>query len=331
MTIPSELQIFKSLLNVLESEGLRQWRDQLINQLTQILITQPHGDYSKWESKVNSLPEIKSITVNLNEPAVTVQTPDITEKQQQQIEQALRGLIPWRKGPYRIFDTHIDTEWHSDWKWDRVLPHLSNLRNRKILDVGCGSGYHCWRMLGEGATRVIGIDPNLLFLNQFQAIKKYAGPNAPIDVLPIKMEDLPPKLEVFDTTFSMGVLYHRRSPIDHLIELKDTLIKGGELVLETLIIEGALGESLIPKERYAMMRNVWFIPSSDTLHRWLERAGFCDIRLVEVNATTIDEQRSTNWMHYQSLSDFLNPSDPSKTVEGYPAPLRATFIAKKPY
>jgi tRNA (mo5U34)-methyltransferase len=323
--------MFKSLFDALDNEGLDEWRELLVEQLTQTLITKPHGDYSKWERVVQSLPDITPITTCLNEAVVSVQSQAISDEQQQQVEQALRGLIPWRKGPFRVFDTYIDTEWHSDWKWDRVLPHFSSLRNRKILDVGCGSGYHCWRMLGEGAARVIGIDPNLLFLNQFQAIKKYAGPAAPIDILPVKMEDLPPKLEAFDTTFSMGVLYHRRSPIDHLIELKETLIKGGELVLETLIIEGSMGESLMPEDRYAMMRNVWFIPSSDTLHRWLERAGFCDIKLVDVNATTTDEQRSTDWMLYQSLSDFLDPNDPSKTIEGYPAPLRATFIARKPY
>jgi tRNA (mo5U34)-methyltransferase len=31
----------------------------------------------------------------------------------------------------------------------------------------------------------------------------------------------------------MGVLYHRRSPLEHLWQLKDQLVNGGELVLET--------------------------------------------------------------------------------------------------
>ena len=56
----------------------------------------------------------------------------------------------------------------------------------------------------------------------------------------------------------MGVLYHRRSPIDHLLELKGCLQTGGELVLETLVIDGGLGEVLVPENRYAKMRNVWF-------------------------------------------------------------------------
>ncbi|KZY75320.1 tRNA 5-methoxyuridine(34)/uridine 5-oxyacetic acid(34) synthase CmoB, partial [Oleiphilus sp. HI0067] len=233
----------------------------------------------------------------------------------------------WRKGPFELFNTHIDTEWRSDWKWDRVSPHISPLANKNVLDVGCGSGYHCWRMLGEGANRVIGIDPSYLFLMQFNAIKKYCGRDAPIHLLPIKMEDVHPQLEHFDTVFSMGVLYHRKSPIDHLYELKGALKPGGELVLETLVVEGELGYSLMPEDRYAMMRNVWYLPSVPTLELWLRRAGFTDIKCVDLDQTSLDEQRATEWMDFQSLADFLDPANPNLTVEGYPAPLRATLVA----
>ncbi|PMC22346.1 tRNA 5-methoxyuridine(34)/uridine 5-oxyacetic acid(34) synthase CmoB, partial [Klebsiella aerogenes] len=44
----------------------------------------------------------------------------------------------------------------------------------------------------------------------------------------------------------MGVLYHRRSPLDHLWQLKDQLAPGGELVLETLVIEGDENTVLVP-------------------------------------------------------------------------------------
>ena len=128
----------------------------------------------------------------------------------------------------------------------------------------------------------------------------------------------------------MGVLYHRRSPIDHIYELKGALRKGGELVLETLVVEGELGYSLMPEDRYAMMRNVWYLPSVETLTLWLRRCGFVDIRCVDLNQTSCEEQRVTEWMEFQSLEDFLDPSDANKTIEGYPAPLRATMVATKP-
>ena len=144
------------------------------------------------------------------------------------------------------------------------------------------------------------------------------------------MEDVQAQLEHFDTVFSMGVLYHRKSPIDHLYELKGALKPGGELVLETLVVEGELGYSLMPEDRYAMMRNVWYLPSVPTLELWLRRSGFTDIKCVDLDQTSLDEQRSTEWMDFQSLSDFLDPTNPNLTAEGYPAPLRATLVALKP-
>jgi tRNA (mo5U34)-methyltransferase len=237
------------------------------------------------------------------------------------------GLSPWRKGPFDVFGVHIDTEWRSDWKWSRVSPHL-DLVGKRVLDVGCGNGYYQWRMLGAGADSVIGVDPNWLFFCQFQAMQRYL-PDLPAWHLPFALEDLPARLEGFDTVFSMGVLYHRKSPIDHLLALKDCLVKGGELVLETMVVEGDVHQVLVPEDRYSQMRNVWFLPSVPALELWLRRAGFVDVRCVDVSTTTVEEQRSTEWMKYQSLSDFLDPNDPGKTVEGLPAPRRAVIVGRK--
>ena len=208
-----------------------------------------------------------------------------------------------------------------------MLPHLAPLAGRHVLDVGCGNGYHCWRMLGEGARRVIGIDPSPRFVMQFYSLKKFLGAR-PVDVLPIGIEQLPPALGCFDTTFSMGVFYHRRSPMDHLRELKETLRPGGQLVLETLVIDGKLGDVLVPEGRYAKMNNVWFLPSPDTLISWMRKCGLKNPRLAEMNTTSLDEQRTTDWMLYHSLREFLDPDDVSRTAEGHPAPIRATFIAE---
>lgn len=322
-------ETYQDLFAFMRENKLARWLDSLDPILKHKLQERPHGDLKRWLDALKALPDITPEAVHLNQGRVGASSAKVSEEDKQQLEAGLRGLTPWRKGPFELFGTHIDTEWHSDWKWDRIKDHISPLHNRLILDVGCGSGYHCWRMLGEGAARVVGIDPSFLFLMQFEAIKKYCGPTAAIHLLPVRMEDVSPNLEAFDTTFSMGVLYHRRSPIDHLLELKGTLRKGGELVLETLVTDGELGYSLVPEDRYSMMRNVWYIPSIPTLELWLRRAGFSDVRCVESNVTTTEEQRATEWMNFQSLKDFLHPNDPSKTIEGYPAPQRATFVARK--
>ncbi|HBT29638.1 MAG TPA: tRNA 5-methoxyuridine(34)/uridine 5-oxyacetic acid(34) synthase CmoB, partial [Erwinia persicina] len=245
------------------------------------------------------------------------------------IEKLLRNLMPWRKGPFSLYGVSIDTEWRSDWKWERVLPHISPLAGRTVLDVGCGSGYHMWRMLGAGAQLVVGIDPMQLFLCQFEAVRKLLGNDQRAHLLPLGIEQLP-ELKAFDTVFSMGVLYHRRSPLDHLFQLKNQLVSGGELVLETLVVEGDDQQVLVPGERYAQMRNVYFIPSTGALKNWLEKCGFVDVRIADYSLTSTEEQRRTSWMTSESLAEFLDPNDPTKTVEGYPAPLRAVLVATKP-
>ncbi|MGH8434569.1 MAG: tRNA 5-methoxyuridine(34)/uridine 5-oxyacetic acid(34) synthase CmoB [Pseudomonas sp.] len=285
-----------------------------------------HGDLERWQGALDALPALTPSQVELRECFRLDSDCDGTSRAQ--LRQALLGLSPWRKGPFELFGVHIDTEWRSDWKWTRVAPHL-DLSGKRVLDVGCGNGYYQWRMIGAGAESVIGIDPNWLFFCQFQAIQRYL-PELPVWHLPFALEELPEKLEGFDTVFSMGVLYHRRSPIDHLLALKDCLVKGGELVLETLVVPGDAQQVLVPEDRYAQMRNVWFLPSVPALELWLRRAGFVDVRCVDVSITSVEEQRSTDWMRYQSLPDFLAPSDHSRTLEGLPAPMRAVLVGRKP-
>ncbi len=292
-----------------------------------------HGDLPRWSSGFHGLPDCLPSVIDFNASAIKVGKLDDTEMRADEIESALKLMHPWRKGPFEIFGTHIDTEWHSDWKWDRLKDAISPLQGRTILDVGCGSGYHLWRMLGAGAKLAIGIDPTPLFSLHFATVKRYQS-DSPAFILPVGIEHMPEKMHSFDTVFSMGILYHRKSPIDHLIELKQLLSKTdnghgeAELVIDTLVIEGDEKQCLMPDGRYAKMRNVWFIPSVDMLKLWLKRAGFKDIQVIDVSPTTVEEQRATEWMTFESLPNFLDPNDHSLTIEGYPAPIRAVLTAK---
>ncbi len=321
---------FTQLYKAMHSTPLEPWLNTLPPQLDSLIFKSKHGDMHKWLDILKSLPTFTNVHSNINKSCITI-TSDLPldSNSQQNLEQQLRLFHPWRKGPYSLFNIHIDTEWRSDLKWDRLKNQLSPLQDRTVLDVGCGNGYHCWRMAGEGAKLVIGIDPTLLFIMQFFAIKHYVQHDA-IHILPLGIDDMPTKLQAFDSVFSMGVMYHRRSPIDHIHQLKDCLRSGGELILETLVIDGKLGETLLPEDRYAKMRNVWFIPSVLTLESWLQRCGFKNIRLANLCQTTATEQRSTDWMNFESLPDFLNPNNINLTIEGYDAPKRAIFIASKP-
>ncbi|SDM00555.1 tRNA (mo5U34)-methyltransferase [Modicisalibacter muralis] len=329
MPLPNPHQ---ALYHAFVEQGLTRWLARLPEQLACGLDRKRYGDLPAWEKAVAKLPRLPFDRVaHLDRDSVTVEV-TLTDAQRRQAENLLKKLSPWRKGPFSLGGIEIDCEWRSDWKWQRIAPHLSPLAGRRVLDVGGGSGYHAWRMAGAGADFVLVIDPSPRFYYQFQAVRHFIGDadGGRTHFLPVGIEDVPERLEAFDTVFSMGVLYHRPSPLDHLLQLKDTLRPGGELVLETLVVEGDASSVFMPGERYASMPNVYFMPSSSALSHWLERCGFSDMRVIDEATTTLDEQRATEWMTFQSLADFLDPRDRSRTIEGHPAPRRAMIVARKP-
>jgi tRNA (mo5U34)-methyltransferase len=301
-----------------QSGPLAPWAAQLPAQIERGLSVERYGDIPRWRAALDSLPDIAPADACLDRARVgAVAREPMAPDTRAALEAGLRGLHPWRKGPYELFDLHIDTEWRSDWKWDRLAPHIADLDGRRVLDVGCGNGYHCWRMRGAGAAEVVGIDPTPLFVIQFAALQRYIRDPA-VAVLPMGIEAMPAGLRAFDTVFSMGVLYHRRSPMEHLQTLRDSLRPGGELVLETLVIEGDATQCLVPRGRYARMGNVWFIPSSAMLCLWLAKLGWKNPRLVDESVTSTDEQRATDWMGFQSLATFSTPAIPRARWKAIP-------------
>ncbi|MER2494423.1 tRNA 5-methoxyuridine(34)/uridine 5-oxyacetic acid(34) synthase CmoB [Catenovulum sediminis] len=319
--------LFNSFYRSILDSKLNVWLESMPALLADWHKNALHGEFKNWQKTIQNLPEADASHLNFKDKVQIGTAQDLNTGQQKRLEVLLKQFMPWRKGPFELFHINLNTEWRSDWKWDRLLPHIAPLKGRTVLDVGCGNGYHMWRMLGEQAEMVIGADPSQLFVVQFQAMQKYAKQDN-IHLLPLGVEQLPAS-HAFDTVFSMGVLYHRRSAFDFLQQLKDQLRPGGQLVLETIVVEGDEQTVLVPGERYAKMRNVWFIPSSKALCHWLTRVGFKNIKVVDETVTRLDEQRKTEWMENESLKDFLNPDDTTKTIEGYPAPIRAVILAEK--
>lgn len=320
----------EKLLIKMKGTDLEPWMGCLKRQVELAMSPERNSRIEEWQEVIDGLEDVKANIIDLETGAVKI-VPErpLTEKEFSDLDQSLKALMPWRKGPYDIHGVYVDTEWRSDFKWDRLKGAIKPLHGRTVLDVGCGNGYHGWRMIGEGAELVIGVDPSPLFAMQFSAVKHFIGERN-IFLLPLGIEDVPDDLRAFDTVFSMGVFYHRRSPIDHLYQLRQCLKPGGQLVLETLVIEGDEMDVLLPGDRYAQMRNVWFIPSSQAMMKWMRRCGYKNIRLVDESYTEFEEQRATEWMQYHSLSEFLDADDKRKTIEGYPAPLRAIFTADAP-
>jgi tRNA (mo5U34)-methyltransferase len=279
---------------------------------------------------IRGLPAVRPAETCLDSDRVTIGRPeDLPGEELARVEKILIGLKPWRKGPFDVFGIQIDSEWNSALKWRRVAPHMAPLAGRRVLDVGSSNGYYLFRMAAHRPRLVLGIEPYAAYYYQFLALQFFSQIPG-IHNLPLGLEDLAGISQWFDTLFCMGILYHRRSPLDTLSRLKELLVPGGQLILETLIIPGESDTSLFPRKRYACMRNVYFIPTVPCLQHWMARCGFVHIRCVDVTPTTSDEQLKTPWIDSDSLDAFLDPADRRLTREGYPAPVRAVVIAESP-
>ena len=291
-----------------------------------------HGDFGRWQAALNRLPQpsppaaAPAAGVRLNVGDLVAVEGGLSVGGRALLREALAALHPWRKGPFALFGVRVEAEWRSDLKWRRVAP-VVDLGGCRVLDVGCGNGYFGWRMLAAGAELVVGVDSSVLPHMQHQAVNHFVRSRRNW-VLPLRFGDLPWKLakERFDAVFSMGVIYHQRAPRRHLEQLRRCLKPGGQAVLESLVVEGPV--PLRPAGRYARMGNVWIIPTPSGLVDWLAQAGFREARVVDVSATTADEQRTTPWMRFQSLADALDPANPNLTIEGHPAPRRCVVAAR---
>lgn len=320
----------EKLLQNSQKLKLSQYYDDLeiLIQKKRKFLDQAKGNFLKFRKIVEKIKNHVPSVIDLNHHVVTIgASKDVDPEESKALYQSLAQLCPWRKGPFELFGIKVDSEWQSWMKWERLFPHIKNLKGRRILDIGSSNGYYMFRAAAHNPLMVIGLEPQSYFYFQYLAIQKFLKQDN-VFCLPIPHDELPKMGPYFDTVFCMGVLYHRPSPVEMLKSIHDSMKKGGELILENLVMETRENLCLFPKGRYAKMRNVYFIPDLLTMESWLLRAGFKNIRCVNIARTLPDEQRKTRWIQTESLGDFLDPNDPDKTIEGYPAPVRAIFLAE---
>jgi tRNA (mo5U34)-methyltransferase len=241
---------------------------------------------------------------------------DLDEKK---VYETAKLLMPWRKGPFKIGETFINSEWKSYVKYNLLRKHF-NLKDKRVADIGCNNGYYMFRMQEDVPKLLVGFDPSPLYKTQFDFINHFVKSDIVYELLGV--EHLEYYDEKFDTIFCLGVLYHRSDPVAMLKSLYKGLDKKGEVILDTFYIEGEEEMALCPESSYSKIPNIYFVPTIKALKNWCLRAGFSDFEVLETNVTDENEQRKTEWIEGQSLEDFLDKDDNTKTVEGYPAPQR---------
>ena len=293
-------------------------------------IIKERESWLKWKNiapirrALESLPEIEDVQVELGD-WITLRSGRVSEESVARIEKTARMMKPWRKGPFDLFGVKIDSEWRSYKKYDLLKPYL-DLEGKSVADVGCNNGYYMFRMLEFEPKMVLGVDPSPLFRSQFDLVNRYVG-SGRLRYEMLGIEHMRGFADMFDTLFCLGVLYHRSDPIVALKSLKQSLRRGGELFLDTFMIEGDEPVCLVPESTYSKISNVHFVPTVPALENWCKKAGFERFEVLEIVKTEPDEQRKTEWIEGESLEEFLHPENPDLTIEGYPAPKRVYIKA----
>ena len=278
-----------------------------------------------YQEAIANLREYRDLEVKLSD-RIGVEIPHLSDEETQQIKDTALLMKPWRKGPFEINRLFIDSEWQSQIKYNLLEPHFS-LKDKIVGDIGCNNGYYLFRMLTHKPKKLIGFDPSAIYYSQFQFINHFIKSDIVYELLGVEHVEF--YEHKFDILFCLGVLYHRSDPVAMLKSLFRGLEKGGELILDTFIIDGDGEICLTPRDRYSKIPNIYFIPTVNALTNWCHRAGFKSVEVLEIMKTKHNEQRKTEWIDTQSLEDFLDPKDESKTVEGYPAPKRVYIKALK--
>ncbi len=278
-------------------------------------------DRQKWMTWKNIKPLREALSL-LKDGSFEVELGDVVRisgDKQDDIESIARLMMPWRKGPFEIFNTYIDAEWKSYMKYNLLRKHF-DLKDKKVADIGCNNAYYLFRMQEDKPKLLVGFDPSPLYKTQFDFINHFVKSDIVYELLGVEHLDIYD--EKFDIIFCLGVLYHRSDPVAMLKSLYKGLEKQGEVILDTFYIDGEDEICLCPKSSYSKIPNIYFVPTITALKNWCLRAGFSSFELLETSTTDASEQRKTSWIEGQSLEDFLDKDDSSKTVEGYPAPKR---------
>ena len=304
--------------------ALLQWIEQLRLVCEQRYERNHDALFASWKEVLTDLTISCDCVFDASGDTIGVTQSETGNTDEQKLRERLLRLNPWRIGPYNFLGVDIDTEWRSFKKWDRIASSVY-FDNATVLDVGCNNGYFSFKALAAGASWVLGVEPFLLYNAQHEVIRRCLKDPSTIGVMPIKANEIPAGLKAFDVALSMGVLYHRKNPIGHLDMLHGSLRKRGQLILETMAIDSEVADVIVPTDKFAKMRGIWFMPTVGMLKLWLKRTGFMDVKVIDVSVTNQQEQRKTDFMPFESLSDFLDPLDPNLTVEGYRTPVRVAI------
>ena len=111
-------------------------------------------------------------------------------------------------------------------EWHELKKMMPNFKDKRVLDLGCGFGWHCRYAVENGARSVIGIDISQKMLSEAKSKTKYGN----IEYICMPIEDIDFPEESFDVVISSLALHYVKSFEDVLVRVYKCLSKGGDFV-----------------------------------------------------------------------------------------------------
>ena len=176
----------------------------------------------------------------------------------------------------------------------RRLHKMLNLKNKRVLEIGCFEGIHTvgLRQFCEDVT-AIDVRPQ----NVLKTMTRLSWHGVSAHVHQFDAELITPDFPSFDVIYHIGVLYHLTNPIEHLLNLSkicqhlylDTHVAAPEKANVTLEVaghtyraakhrEGGWADPFSGKDSYA----VWL--TCESLLDALSQAGFAEVQVLEKRA-----------------------------------------------
>jgi tRNA (mo5U34)-methyltransferase len=213
-----------------------------------------------------------------------------------EIERRVRSLGEWfhnmdlggvKTAPHHFLGDYPRQKWS---RFAHALP--DDLTGMTVLDVGCNAGFYSIEMKRRGASRVVGIDSDEVYLAQARLAAEVSGVD--IELRPMSVYDLGKLGERFDLVLFMGVLYHLRHPLLALDILHEHAV--GETLVFQSMLRGSTEVTRLEEDypfeertvfddpgyprmffvenRYAKDPTNWWIPNLACAEAMLRSAGF---------------------------------------------------------
>lgn len=206
-------------------------------------------------------------------------------------------------------------EWHA---FKKILP---NFKNKTVLDLGCGFGWHCQYAIEQGAERVIGVDISQKMLEQ---AKKTTSKR--IEYHQSALEDIKFATNSFDIIISSLTFHYIKSWTQMVIKIKNFLRQNGEFIfsIEHPIFTAAGHETWFVDEKGKKLH--W--PVDNYFAEGLRTSNFLGEKVIKYHKTLMT-YINTLIKHGFKIENIIEPKPQShllKTIEGMKDELRRPMM-----